>query len=235
MKLGIMQPYFFPYLGYFSLIKNTNHFIFFDTPQYEKRSWMNRNRIINANGEVAYISVPLNKAPQQTAIKDMVIDNTQNWGESMLARLVYYKKNAPYYEKISTFFSSLITPPLDSLADLNISTTIAVSRYLGIDTTFETFSKMNLPIGEVNAPDEWALEITKALGYDTYVNPPGGMAFFDKNKYIDNKINLEFLQADLRPYNQKLDHFEPGLSILDVMMFNSPEEIREMLDEYTII
>jgi len=235
MKLGLMQPYFFPYLGYFSLIKNTDCFIFFDTPQYERRGWMNRNRIINANGEVAYISVPLNKAPQQTAIKDMTIDNSQKWGESMLGKLVYYKKNAPYYEKVSNFFSSLITPQTDSLADLNISTTIAVAQYLGIDTKFETLSKMNLMIGEINAPDEWALEITKALGYETYVNPPGGMSFYDKNKYLDHNITLEFLQADLRPYDQKLDHFEPGLSILDVMMFNAPEEIREMLDEYTII
>jgi len=79
------------------------------------------------------------------------------------------------------------------------------------------------------------LEITKAMGYDTYINPPGGMSFFNREKYAKNGITLEFLQSELTPYVQRIGRFEPGLSILDVMMFNSKEEIREMLGKYTIL
>ena len=235
MKLGIMQPYFFPYLGYFSLIANTDHFIFFDTPQYERRSWMNRNRILNANGEPAYISVPVHKVPQQTAIKDIKIDYSNDWAASMIARMVHYKKYAPHYSEISELFQNLLSKKDDSLSKLNIETTVAVCRYLGITTSFETFSEMNLEIDEVHAPDEWALEITKAMDYDTYVNPPGGADFFDNEKYIKAGIELQFLKNNLPTYVQRIGKFVPGLSIIDVLMFNSINEIREMLDDNTII
>ncbi len=235
MKLGIMQPYFFPYIGYFSLIKNTDRFVFFDTPQYVTRSWMNRNRILNANGEVAYITVPLHKAPQDTAIKDMRIDNSQAWPSSMTARFVHYKKYAPYYRQVTEFFREALLQPFSSLAELNIETTKVVCRRLGIETQFDTFSEMDLKIGPVAAPDEWALNITKELGYGTYVNPPGGKSFFDGEKYRASGIELQFLQAELRPYEQCIGRFEPGLSILDVMMFNSVEAIRDMLGEFQLL
>ena len=94
---------------------------------------------------------------------------------------------------------------------------------------------MDLKIDKVEAPDEWALNITKALGYDTYINPPGGMSFFDRKKYEAENINLEFLKINLKPYIQRIGKFEEGLSIIDAMMFLKPEEINEMLDDYTIL
>lgn len=235
MKLGIMQPYFFPYLGYFSLIKNTDHFVFFDTPQYERRSWMNRNRILNINGDVNYITVPLVKAPQKTAIKDMIVDNTQDWPESMIAKMGLYKKKAPYYEETVKFFRSVLKEKYHSLADLNVKTTIATCEYLGIEQRFDVFSKMDLSIGPVSQPDEWALEITKAMSYDTYINPPGGTAFFRKELYTKNGIDLKFLKINLQPYIQCIGRFESSLSIIDAMMFNSKETIRNMLDEYELL
>lgn len=93
---------------------------------------------------------------------------------------------------------------------------------------------MNLPLFEVEAPDEWALGITREMKYDTYVNPPGGKTFFDANKYKKANIELEFLTQEIQKYNQRIREFVPGLSILDVMMFCTPEEIRSMMDSYKI-
>ncbi len=235
MKLGIMQPYFFPYLGYFSLIKNTDHFVFFDTPQYVRRSWMNRNRILNANGEVCYISVPLKKAPQRTAIKDMEIDNSRPWAEEMIAKFVHYKRCAPFYKETVAFFEHVVGGHFNSLSELNIASTIATCEYLGLAQQFETFSTMGLTIANVNAADEWALEITKAMNYEVYVNPPGGKSFFDQEKYKQNGIELQFLQVNLLPYDQHIAHFESGLSILDVLMFNPVEKVKKMLDDFQVI
>ena len=235
MVLGIMQPYFFPYLGYFSLIANTDHFIFFDTPQYKRRSWMNRNRILNSNGEPAYITVPIHKVPQKTAIMDIKVDYSSDWRFSMVARMLHYKKFAPNYNLIIELFQSLMSKEYHSLAELNIETTVAVCKFLGINTTFETFSKMNLDIEEVSAPDEWALNITKKLGYKTYRNPPGGLDFFDRKKYADVGLKIDFLQPTLHSYEQMIGKFEPWLSIIDVMMFNSPVEIMGMLGEYSLL
>lgn len=87
-----MQPYFFPYIGYFSLIKNTDHFVFFDTPQYIRKGWINRNRIIAGGGKDVYITVPVERAPRDTAIKDIKINNNEKWQEKIRGQLSIYKK-----------------------------------------------------------------------------------------------------------------------------------------------
>lgn len=235
MKLGIMQPYFFPYIGYFSLIANTDHFVFFDTAQYETRSWMNRNRIINLNGGFTYITLALKKAPQKTPINGMWLADSNCWAEKLLAQLTIYKKRAPHYDAVIDLIRALGTDGYTMLSELNIRSTARVCDYLEIPLEYEVFSQMHLPIYSVDAPDEWALQITKVMGYDTYINPPGGMEFFNRKKYEDAGITLQFLQAELTPYVQKLGYFEGGLSILDVMMFCSPAEIRNMLNEFVIL
>lgn len=236
MKLGIMQPYFFPYLGYFSLIKYSDKFIFFDTPQYIAHGWVNRNRILRQDGIPIYIIVPIQKARQETAIKDIMISDQYNWSEKMYGQLMSYKKRAPRYKDTIEFLHSIIDKDYGkSLSKLNIETIKAVCDYLAINRNFETFSEMKLEIKEVKMADEWALNITKALGGDIYVNLPGGQAFFDKRKYDKANIELQFLKSNLSPYIQRIGHFEPGLSIIDVMMFCSPEEIRDMLDDFKIL
>lgn len=235
MKLGIMQPYFFPYIGYFSLIVNTDYFVFFDTAQYEARSWMNRNRIINLNGGFTYITLALKKAPQTTPIKDMCLADPGSWAEKLLAQLTIYKKKAPYYDAVIDLIRALGTGGYTMLSELNIKSIARVCNYLGIPLQYEVFSHMKLPVHNVYAPDEWALQITKAMGYDTYINPPGGMEFFNRKKYEDAGITLQFLQTELKPYVQKLGRFESGLSILDVMMFCPPTEIQSMLKDFVIL
>ena len=88
MKIAIMQPYFFPYIGYFSLIKNTDHFIFFDTPQYIRKGWINRNRIIGANGDATFFTVPVQKMPRETAINKMLISQNEDWKQKILGQLL---------------------------------------------------------------------------------------------------------------------------------------------------
>ena len=100
----------------------------------------------------------------------------------------------------------------------------------------KVFSKMNLTIEKPMVPDEWALNICKSLGNVTeYWNPPGGQSFFDKKKYDNANIALKFQSIHLTPYDQKRDDFEIGLSIIDIMMFKSSEEINKMLDEFDLL
>ena len=90
-------------------------------------------------------------------------------------------------------------------------------------------------INKVNDPDDWALETKKALGAKTYYNLPGGIKFFDREKYKRNDIEVKFIKLDLKEYDQKRNVFESGLSIIDVMMFNSIEKINAMLNQYELI
>ena len=236
MKLAIMQPYFFPYVGYFSLMEYADRFVFFDTPQYISRGWVNRNRLMTAAGEPVYMTVPIRKMPRETAIMDIAIDQSQDWKEKIYGQLSAYKKRAPRFKAVSGFVHDVLDGfEGDSLSALNIRGMKAVAAELGIDCAFDTFSEMELPIGEVHAPDEWALEISRAMKAEVYVNPPGGMEFFDKSKYDRAGIDLQYLQSNLKPYVQRVGKWVPGLSILDVMMFCGQDEIRDILNDYTIL
>lgn len=235
MKLGIMQPYFFPYIGYFALIKYTDKFIFFDTPQYIHHGWVNRNRILKQDGDTKYIVVPIQKSGRQTAIKDIIINNGQSWREAIYGGLTVYKKKAPHYECVMSLLREVLDASSCYLSELNIKSIIKVCEYLEIETLFDVYSKMDIDVfDKVKAPDEWALYITKELGYETYVNPPGGESFFERRKYEEQNINLEFLKVDMIPYIQKMGRFESALSIIDIMMFCDVKEIQDMLDVYTI-
>ncbi len=233
MKLGIMQPYFFPYIGYFQLIHATDRYIFFDTPQYERRGWMNRNRIINLNNGSTYITVPVVKAPQQTLLTDIIINNDSDWKSKILLQLEVYKKKAPHYNEVVDFVRSVLDKAETSLVDLNVHSVVDSCRYIGLDIDWDVFSRMDIKISADCAPDEWALEITKAMQATEYINAPGGASFFDRSKYEAAGINLQFIQPEITPYIQRIGRFEPGLSIIDVMMYNSSEEIWEMLGCYT--
>jgi hypothetical protein len=234
-KIGIMQPYFFPYIGYFSLIKHTDKFVLFDPVQFIRHGWIERNRVLKQDEGWLYIKVPLLKESRSVLIQDTKVDNTQDWRSKIEAQLQPYKKIAPYYEAVSRLVKDSIAPDFSTIMQVNRATLTAVCNYLGINTPLEVFSDMGLKIETPNTPDEWALNICKALGDVTeYWNPPGGQEFFDKSKYDAAGIRLNFQQVKLQEYDQKRKPFEAGLSIIDVMMFNSPEQINVMMDTYEL-
>lgn len=236
MKVGIMQPYFLPYIGYFSLIKHTDDFILFDPVQFIRHGWIERNRILKQNDGWIYIQVPLMKFERDTLIKDILIDNNQNWKAKILSQIQPYKKIALNYYKIIQLLNEVFEKEFVDIVSLNKYTLELICKYLGFERDLKVFSQMNLNIEQPNAPDEWALNICKAMGeISEYWNPPGGQSFFDKSKYDTAGINLKFQNVILTEYNQKRNTFESGLSILDVMMFNSIEEVNIMLDNYELI
>lgn len=233
MKIAIMQPYLFPYIGYFSLIKNTDYFVFFDTPQYIRKGWINRNRILSTNGDVTYFTVPIQKADRNTPINKSVISYNYDWKVKILGQLNIYKK-APNYDKVINLVNNVFNTDTMLISDLAIKSIVKTCEYLDIDIKYDIFSKMNLALPEVKEPDEWALYITKELGYNTYINPPGGMSFFNREKYQINDVDLQFLVQEIIPYRQNREVFIPALSMIDVMMFCSCNEINEMLCKYKI-
>lgn len=230
-----MQPYFLPYLGYISLIKHTDQFILFDTVQFIRHGWIERNRILKPDEGWQYIQVPLQKHSRDTLIKDIIIKNDVTWSEKILAQVKHYKKKAPYYNQTIQLLETIFASDHKKIVDLNYVSLKIICDYLGINKPITIWSQMNLAIEPVNAPDEWALNICKALGnVDEYWNPPGGMSFFNKEKYQNANISLKFHKIKLTDYKQKDNTFEPGLSIIDALMFNSPEAINQMLNNYEL-
>lgn len=236
MKIGIMQPYFLPYLGYISLIKHTDRFILLDDVQFIRHGWIERNRILKPNSGWQYIRVPICKHSRNTLIKDILINNEIDWKCKMINQLQYYKKKAPYFYIVIDILKDVFSKDFNDIVSLNLFALKEINAYLGIEKSIEVFSRMNIKIGQVNAPDEWALNICQSIGdIHEYWNPPGGKSFFNPSKYDQNNIKLKFHSIQLSEYNQKQIVFEPGLSIIDVMMFNNVDEINEMLDGYTFV
>lgn len=232
MKIGIMQPYFFPYIGYFSLINEVDHFILLDEVQFIRHGWIERNRILKPSGGWQYIRVPLQKHSQKTKIREIRIEERSDWRRKLEAQLEHYKK-APYYEQVKELVVQALECRAGRIAELDLECLRAVCKYLGIDTPIEIFSEMNLEIEPVHASDEWALNICKCIPDAVeYWNPPGGSEFFDRAKYEKEGIRLIFQEMELEAYRQNREAFEPGLSMIDVMMFNSPDRIRTMMKSY---
>lgn len=235
MKVAIMQPYFMPYIGYFSLIEHADKFILFDVVQFIRHGWIERNRILKPSEGWQYIKVPLEKHSRDMTIKEIRINNHIDWKVQILRQLEHYKKRAPFYTDVCTLLQDCFDTQESSIVELNARLLSKTCEYIGIEFNYDIFSEMDIRIGEVTHAGEWALRISEALQAAEYINPIGGVEIFDKKQFEKANIGLKFIKANLREYNQKRDAFESGLSIIDVMMYNSKEEIQKMVKEYEIL
>lgn len=226
MKLGIMQPYFFPYIGYFDLIFRTDKWVIFDVVQYHTKSWMNRNRILHSVNGWQYINVPVKKVPRKTPIRDIQILNKDVALSRILGQLMHYKKHAPYYnEVINLIERTFNSVSSDLLVDLNTASLIETCKYLNINFNWSICSRMDLDLKDIKHAGQWALRISMQLSADEYINPIGGEDIFIKTEWEQEGILLNFMNPLRFKYNCTPYEFIPGLSIIDVLMWSQPEEI----------
>jgi len=234
-KVAIMQPYFLPYLGYFALIKSSDTWIFNDEVQMIHKGWVERNRILRQQGGWHYIRVPLVKFPHTALIKSIRIRSNENWKEKVFAQLKHYKHIAPHYWKVIAFLKNAFEKEFESITAQNAHLLKLTCEYIGIDFKYEILSELNINIGEVTEPDDWSLLICKALGLSHYVNPILGESFYNRKKFEDNNVKLNFLKMNKQAYDQGSNEFIDGLSIIDVLMFNTPDEVLEMVQNYELV
>lgn len=235
MKLGIMQPYFFPYLGHFALIAHTDAWVVFDITQYTPKTWMNRNRVLHPKEGWNYVSVPLANSSISIKTSEAQVLNLAEARRSVLGKLTHYRK-APYYKAVEALVQEAMADNDDaSLVRLNVRGLEAVCRYLGLPFNYRICSELDLALPETLPPGGWAPAICAALGANGYVNPIGGRELFDPADFASRGIALQFLSFELPTYNVGAYQFEPGLSILDVLMWNAPHTVADMLRRGTTL
>jgi hypothetical protein len=230
MKLGIMQPYFFPYLGYFDLINRTDKWVVFDTAQYIRHGWVNRNRILHPKNSWQYVIVPLERHHREAAIRDVRINRSSDWAARILGQLGHYRAKAAFYEPVMHMAQSVLDMQETSLSRLNVRALAAVCNYLEISFDCRFFSEMDMTLGAVNGPGDWALRICEAMGATEYINPPGGAELFDSGAFLRSGVRLRIQDPVEYSYVCGPYEFTPLLSILDVLMWNSPVEVKRWLD-----
>ena len=229
MRLGIMQPYFFPYLGYWPLLANVEKYVVYDDATYIKGGWINRNNFL-INGQKNLLTMRLEKASSYTLIKDIAIKD--DFVKFLKTIEMGYKK-APFFEDIFRLLKDICQCPDKKLGQFLFNSHIKICEYLGIDTELILSSSFDKHT-ELKGKDK-VISICKQLGADEYINAIGGQELYDKKEFAENGIRLNFLQANLREYRQLKNEFVAGLSIIDIMMFNSKEEIKEMLNDFILV
>lgn len=217
-------------------MKHVDRYIYLDNVQYIKGGWINRNRILKPNCEWQYINVPIKKFRSYNLINEINIIENDDWKKKIISQLQHYKKKAPYYLRVIHLLENLFNEKYSKISILNQKADELVCEYLDIKTPINVLSKMDLNYNVPRSSDEWGLNICKALtGVTEYWNAPGGKEFFNLGKYEKERLKVCFIKQRLSYYDQLNGIFQSGLSILDVMMFNSQEQINEMLDDYIIL
>ena len=235
MKVAVMQPYFFPYLGYFSLIDSVEHFMFFDDVQYIKKSWMSRNRLLNIEKQEPYYIRPTLIRPEYKDLYTTVrLDNKDNWKVKLLEQLKGYRHKSAFYNEVKILLEFILEKDYEYLTAFNIESTIEISQALGLTTTFDKYTDHNFWFEEKPREGDWGRVIAQELRATHYINSPGGESFIFPEPFSEINMKLGFIQPVLQPYNQGNDTFIPGLSIIDVLLFNGFEKTADMIKDYEI-
>jgi hypothetical protein len=231
MKIAIMQPYWFPYIGYWQLAHAVDAFVIYDNIQYTKKGWFNRNRFLQ-NGTDAVFTLPLRKGNDMADVCEREVAESFD-ADKLIRQFENAYRKAPFCREIMPLLKNWIDSREKNLfqyihasiahvsAHLTIQTPIIISSTLAIDHTLRADAKVKA--------------ICAALQANVYINSIGGQALYDKSDFARNGIDLRFLSPRLSRYEQFGSEFVPGLSIIDVLMFNSCTKVREFLDQYDLV
>lgn len=230
--IGIMQPYFFPYIGYWQLMNAVDEYVVYDDVNFIKGGWINRNRILS-NGEPLYFNVQLSKASPNKKINEIDIFDDPRLSKKLFLTLERCYKKAPYYNDVYPLLENILSKMSGNLAQFLFASISDTCNYLGITTKLVLSSEIDKDTSL--AAQAKVINICKCLGGDRYVNAIGGRELYSREDFASNDLELKFLKTDNIIYPQYDNDFVPGLSIIDVMMFNSKDRISELLTQYELI
>jgi hypothetical protein len=226
MKLAIMQPYFFPYIGYFQLLNAVDKFVFYDDVNYIKSGWINRNRLY-LSGAIRYITIPLTAASSFEKINRTRVRSGDDWSAQMLSVIHQSYAKAPYYRSVANLVEEVLNSHDGYISTLARNSIIAVTNYLEIKKDYCASSTI-YENHELRSADR-VLDICKKEKASQYWNLPGGRDLYNPEFFKNEAVELQFVDVAITPYQQLASEFLPGLSILDVLMFNDKEAVRKMI------
>jgi hypothetical protein len=233
MKLALMQPYFFPYLGYYQLIAAVDVFVVYDDVQYIKNGWINRNRIL-VNQAASWITMPVERGHLRDNINQRAFINYLQSSQNILNQLHAAYRKAPFHDETRDLVQSILEIEEDNVAMTLRLHLEQISRHLGISTQFLDSSTLNKQDHGLNGPNR-VMEICRTTNASEYYNSIGGIPLYDPTAFSQSNIALHFVQPRPQIYLQYNNSFVSNLSIIDVLMFNGIEKTGIMLREYDLV
>ncbi len=229
MTLAIMQPYLFPYIGYWQLINAVDTFVIYVDVNFIKQGYINRNSILS-NGKSQVITMELIGASSNKLINEIEVGNNR---EKLLKTIKQNYTKAPSFDKVYPIIENIINQNEKNLAKFIGYSLERICEYLEVDTKFVYSSNIKKD-NTLKAQDK-ILEMCNILKADKYINAIGGQELYNKEIFKENGIELNFLKIELVEYKQFKNDFVPYLSIIDILMFNSKDEIKNMLVRYELV
>ena len=227
-----MQPYLLPYIGYFQLINCVDKFVVYDNIQYSKKGWINRNRIL-VNGRDDYFTIPLKKDSDFLNVNQRFIaDSYAKEKNKIITRINELYKKAPQYQIISPLIAEVFNAEFDNLFEFILNSLKKICAFLEIKTELILSSEISID-HSLKAQDK-VIALCKKLNATHYLNPIGGTELYSKSVFKENNIELNFIKSNDIEYPQFNYDFMPWLSIIDVLFFNSKQDIQQFLNSYTI-
>lgn len=229
MKLAIMQPYFFPYIGYWQLISSVDTFVIYDDVNYIKQGWINRNNIIG-NDSNQLISLQVVGASSFKLINKVTVGNNS---QKILKTIEQTYKKAPHFETVFSMVKEILLHEEENLAQFLLFSIEKICGYLDISTKLILSSDIRKN-NELRGQDK-IIDICQSLQATQYINAIGGQELYQKEVFTQQKIDLQFIKTNTIDYQQFKEPFTANLSIIDVLMFNSKEQIKKYLIEFELI
>lgn len=226
MTVGIMQPYFLPYIGYFQLIKAVDLFVVYDRIKYTKKGWINRNRYL-LNGADETFSLPLKKGSDALDVVERELAAEFDRSK-LLSQLKGAYRRAPHFDQVLPLLERIVLHDDANLFCFIHHSLVSVCEHLAIETEIRVSS--TVPFDEDLKAQDKVLGICKALGAQRYINAIGGTDLYRREDFAGHDIELRFLRPRAFEYTQFDNKFVPWLSIVDVLMFNPIEVVRECLE-----
>lgn len=232
MKLAIMQPYFFPYLGYWQLLNFVDRFVIYDDVNFIKGGWINRNRIL-INGKPSYITVPLHQASQNKLICNISIQSSFSWQTKMIKSIENTYRKAPFFSDIVPIIKQIISYRTDNLADFLIYQLKTMATFLGIGT--ELIKSNHCYKNPDLTGQDRIIDICNHEGASVYVNLQGGQALYNPAAFRRQNIALCFIVMQQVSYTQRSAGFTASLSIIDALMEIGPQSVTEKLNKFNLL
>ena len=230
-SVAIMQPYFFPYLGYFQLMAATDLFIIYDNIKYTKKGWINRNRFLQG-GRDALFSLPLKADSDFRDVCERELAEDFN-PDRFLARIGDAYRRAPYFAETFRLIEQVVRHPDRNLFGFIHHSIVRTCEHLGIVTGIRVSSTIDIDHG-LKSQDK-VLALFHAVAANTYINAIGGTELYAREDFAARGIALKFLESRPIEYSQFGGEFVPRLSIIDVMMFKPKAAVADLLDGYALI
>jgi len=234
MTVAIMQPYIFPYLGYYQLVNAVDTFVFFDDVNYINKGWINRNCILQQDKPLKF-TVPLLKASQNRLINEIEISDYTKWRKDFLKSVEMSYKKAPQFFFVFNWLNKFFIKDYVVISDLASESVRAVAKLLQLPVRFENASSLNYRNKNFQNGEQKILELCKIVGAHSYINPKNGIDLYHPDAFNAENIQLNFINMHEVTYPQfRKNDFVSDLSIIDIMMFNDIGQIQELLSKYSL-